>query len=61
LAHLAYAFALFSEEPEWLRWAHQCPLDWFKFRLCCHWNTYKEIKSYNHRTKQGWTYHSKPL
>jgi len=29
-------------------WVHQCPpwrLDWFKFRLCCHyWNTYRNKK-----------------
>ena len=40
-------------------WAHQWPprrLDWFKFQLCCHyWNMHKEIKSYNHRIKLGWT------
>jgi len=27
-------------------------LDWLKSRLCCcYWNTYKEIKSDNHRFK----------
>jgi len=37
-----------------LHHCHQCPpwrLDWFKLRLYCHWNTYKEIQSYNHRIK----------
>jgi len=27
----------------------------------CHWNTYKEIQSYNHRIKPGWTQYSKQL
>jgi len=27
-------------------------LDWFKFRLCCHyWSTFKENKSDNYRIK----------
>jgi len=38
----------------WKGWAHQWPawqLDWFKFRLYCHWYTHKEIQSNNHRIK----------
>ena len=46
LVKISYWFIAFHIQI-WKGWAHQCPLDWFKFRLCCHWHTYKEIKSYN--------------